>query len=176
MKIYRIILACCLVLTGYGKSDETNKENLKEPNIGQNKGFGAQLWIVDDPDFFERWNTPSEGIGFQPVNKATRGAPVFVIVTFAGPGSDEKNLCDITLDLLIENPEGEPYGEIKEGNCWKELPPPEEGQIQLSQANMGIVIEDKDPSGRYTVKAVVHDRIKDAKIELLQYFDVTEKE
>lgn len=142
------------------------------PNIGVDKGFGADLWIIEDTAFFTNWNKPSEGIEFAPVNRAKRNKPVFTIITFGGPGVNEKKLCNVSYYLLVTTPDGKKYGETLDGDCWKNLPPPAPGQIQLSRQSMKINIEDTDPSGRYIVKAIVYDRVKDAKVELTQYFDV----
>lgn len=170
----RLVLILTILL-GFSLTAFALWENKLKENVGTNKGFGAQLWIVDDPQFFERWNKPSEGFDFNSVNKAKRGVPVFIIILFANPGSNSKKLSDISCDLLVTDPSGKTYGELKDGNCWRMKSSPPEGKIQLGIDYMAVIIEEGDLNGRYTVKAVVHDHVKNAKIKLRQYFDVTKE-
>jgi hypothetical protein len=173
--IIATLIACLLPAVNFAESSQsigvTSATN-ELTHIGTDKGFGAQLWIIEDQAFFKNWNKPSKGVRLPNVNRAKRGVPVFAIILFAGPGANEKNLCDVSYYLLITTPDGKKYGETLDGDCWKNLPPPAAGQIQLSSSYVGTRIEDKYPSGRYIVKAIVYDRVKDAKVELTQYFDV----
>ena len=54
----------------------------------------------------------------------------------------------------------------------RRLEPPQKGQLQLGEQFMGVRIEPKDPLGVYTVRAKLHDRIADTKVELIQTFRV----
>ena len=55
---------------------------------------------------------------------------------------------------------------------WKDKPAPPVDVMQLSVANLGIVIEPNDPAGTYTVKARVSDLNAAQSVELVQQFVV----
>lgn len=169
----KILIAIYLLLTiSIAVAQESTSSSLEKPNIKSSGGFGAQLWLTDDPDFYKNWNKPTAGYKFSTVNNAIRGKPIFLIIYFAGPGTNEKNLCDVIVSIVVKTPDGKIYGELPNGNCWQNLPAPPKGNIQISNASMGIVIEEKDSSGRYTVEATVKDKVKNVELHLKQYFDV----
>ncbi len=141
-------------------------------NIKSEKGFGAQLLITDDKDYLEKWKTPTDGFYLHTVNSAVRGQPVFILIIFANPGVDEKGLCDINVDIKITRPDGTVSSDTKDSDCWRNMPPPPIGNIQLGKTSIGIVIEEKDPAGRWKVEAVVKDGIKNAAVRLFNHFDV----
>jgi len=144
-------------------------------NVKANKGFGAQLWLTDDTDFFKKWNTPSPVFTFSKVNVAKRGQPILVVIFITNPGVNAQGLADVTCDITVRAPNGTIYGEQKNMDCWKNLPAPPTGDIQTTQGTMGIKIEDKDMAGRYTVDVKITDNVKEAPILLEQYFDVDEQ-
>lgn len=141
-------------------------------NVKSDKGFGAQLLITDDKDYLEKWQTPTEGFYLHTVNSAVRGEPVFILIIFANPGVDEKGLCDIVADLKVTRPDGTVSSDRKDSDCWRNMPPPPAGNIQMAKTSLGIVIEEGDPAGRWKIEAVVKDRVKDAAVRLSNYFDV----
>lgn len=144
----------------------------EEKNIKADKGFGAQLWLTDDMEFVKKWNTPGAGVQLKKVNIAERGKPIQVITFFANPGVDARGLCDISSEITVYAPDRSVYGELKDVKCWKDLPAPPPGDIQMSQGTMGIMIEDKDKYGRYRVEETIKDNVKQASLFLEQYFDV----
>ena len=175
-----IPLIFCLLMTPAVSTGEENWhwQNSKgekvenETSIKTKNDFGASLLLTDDKDYMKKWEQPTNGFYIHAVHSALRKQPVFVLITFANPGADEKGLCNISADLAVKTPDGKPYGELKDANCWKNMPAPPKGNIQLSKISMGIVIEEKDPSGRYIVEAIVKDHIKNTELRLSDYFDV----
>ncbi|MDD5356046.1 MAG: hypothetical protein PHY56_05890, partial [Candidatus Omnitrophica bacterium] len=95
-----------------------------------------------------------------------------LITFFASPGVDAMGLCDISSDITVYAPDGSIYGELKDVKCWKDLPAPPSGDIQMSQGTMGIMIEKKDKTGRYRVEETIKDNVKQVSLSLEQYFDV----
>lgn len=174
-KIIFFILAGLLLnsVVAFGNDLQIVENTPSEKNIKSSNSFGAQLWLTDDQEYLKKWNQSTEGFFFHPLHSVLRGKPIFVIVLFAGqPGINDKNLCDITIDIIVKSPDGKIYGEQKNGDCWQNLPIPPKQEIQLCNSSMGIVIEEKDQSGRYTVEAIVKDKIKNIELTLEQYFDV----
>ena len=134
-------------------------------------GFGAQLWLIDDERFFTEWKKSTPGVNINPVRRAVRGKPLFAVIVFAGAGGSN-GLCNVTGDIIVQTPDGKKYGDIKDANFWQKLPPPESGQLQLGVDYLGIVIEKKDPAGKYAVKATVADKITGTVLTLATDFFV----
>jgi hypothetical protein len=138
------------------------------------KGFAAQLQIVDDQSFFENWNKPGLFVQVPVTEKAKIGIPIFPIILFANPGVGTDGKCNVTCDYIVKTPQGKTYGEHRNGNIWVNMPQPEENALQLGIDYMGISIEPKDPKGKYTVEAIVTDKIKKVRIELIQHFSTND--
>lgn len=119
-------------------------------------GFGGQLLIVEDPKaFIEEWQKP-ETPNITPVTTAKRGIILGAFVLFAGCKPDAQGKCNSEVDYALYYPDGSLYAERKAQPLWKEKPPPATN-IQLSNAILGIRMEEKDASGEYVVKAKVSD-------------------
>jgi hypothetical protein len=76
----------------------------------------------------------------------------------------EKGNCDSEVDFKLLKPDGSIYAEHSGVELWKRKPSPPRGNLQLSVANLGFKVELQDPPGKYTLRAVVHDR--NAKLDL----------
>ena len=150
-----------------------NGTNIVESAVMKAKnGFGAQIWLIDDERFFDEWNKPMPGVEVKPVKRATRGKPIFAVILFAGSAGGSNGLCNVTGDIVVRRPDGKKYGDITDANFWQKLPPPETCQLQLGVQYLGIRIETKDPSGKYTVKATVVDKITGTVLRLATDFVV----
>lgn len=154
------------------KSSQDGSGSLQTDSIKSEKGFGAQLLITDDKEYIEKWKDPEGPFKLHTVNIALRNQTVFILIIFANPGVNEKGMCDITVDFRITRPDGTISRDMKDSDCWRNMPPPPPGNIQLGKTSIGIGIDDKDLTGRWTIEAVVKDRVKNAALRLSNYFDV----
>jgi hypothetical protein len=174
-----IIAAFLMVVPVVSGEEEAWRENSQDgarkataDNIKSEKGFGAQLLITDDKDYLEKWKTPTDGFYLHTVNSAVRGQPIFILIIFANPGINEKGFCDIGADIKITRPDGTISRDLKDSDCWRNMPPPPVGNIQLGKTSIGILIDEKDLAGRWKIEAVVKDEVKKAAVQLSNYFDV----
>ena len=143
------------------------------PNAKSKKGFGAQLYLTQSPQFFEDWNKPEiPSLITLKDNKALRNVPLFTVIFFVDPSTDSKGSVDVTYDMVILKPDGSIYGEQKNAVGLKGKFVVPAHQIQLAQERMGIRIEPQDPSGSYRVEVTVHDHIKKVEIRLNTTFEV----
>jgi len=159
-----LIVALQSVVAAQAGSDATgwkkNGENIVQSSAMKAKnGFGAQIWLIDDEQFFTDWEKPTAGVRIKPVSHATRDKPIFAVIVFTGSVAGSNGLCNVTGDIIVRKPDGKKYGEITDSNFWQKLPPPRSGQLQLGVSYLGIAIEKKDPSGKYTAEATVVDKI-----------------
>ena len=138
--------------------------------------LGAMLMVTDDPDgFFERWNQPSSP-EYKPelttVSTARRGDIVMAVVVFFGCSADASGSCQSEVDFKVLYPDGSVYGDLKNGELWKDKPSPPVPNLQVSVANLMFKIEDNDPFGAYRLEAVVRDGVANQTLDLIQTLEV----
>jgi len=134
-------------------------------------GFGAQLLLTDNEQFFEDWNkegTPT----LKELKKAVRDVPILPVVLIVDPGKDDNGEAKVIYDIIVRKPDGTVYAEAKDMVGWREKYDFPAHNIQLTEEHMGIRIEPKDPSGVYTVEAIVHDKIKKIDLPLKATFEI----
>jgi hypothetical protein len=136
--------------------------------------FGAQLVFTDKPaELFSAWEKPGPAVIYSEAATATRGVPIVAVVFFAGCGPNDKGNCDATVRFQGYGPDGKPWSDPVDGELWVDKPPGK-NQMQLSFANMGIVIDPDDSLGVYKVKATVLDRVAKKTLILERTFTAVE--
>ena len=85
---------------------------------------------------------------------------------FIYPSVNKKGECDITGNLLIRQPDGKVYADIKDFEIWKNRPAPSKDSIQLAERSITIMIEDADPLGTYSIDVLVKDGVKQITLPL----------
>jgi hypothetical protein len=138
-------------------------------------GFGARLILTDKPEeLYATWQKQGAAVLFSETGRATRGLPLVAVIFFTGCAQDERGLCESTVRFTAFSPDGKPYGHPQGGDLWVRKRPPAKDGIQLGDANMGIVIEPKDPLGDYKVRAEIQDRIGKKTLVLERSFTAAE--
>ena len=143
------------------------------PNIGSARGFTAQLWMTEHEEFFQKF-AQGGAVRFDGTSDVRRDVPVFLTIFIAGPGVDASGAADVTADIVIRKPDGSVYFEGKEASCWSGKYPYSPESMQVADAKIKLRIEPKDPPGKYSVEATVHDKIKTVDLTLKKTFDVAE--
>lgn len=148
-----ILLAAAPAAAQWKKGDERVPDT---PDRKWVNSFGAHLLIVEDPRaFIEEWKKP-ETPRINPVSEVKRGIVIGAFVLFTGCKPDAQGLCNSEVDYTVYKPDGTIYAERSKQPLWKDAPPPGTN-IQLSNAILGIRMEENDPVGEYKVKAKVTD-------------------
>jgi len=138
-------------------------------------GFGAQLVLTDKPDdLFAAWEKPGPAVMLSETPTAARGLPTVGVILFAGCGANARGKCEATVRFTAETPDGKPWGEPVDGELWIDKPPADNGQMQLSVGNMGIIIDPGDPLGVYKVKGVITDEVTKKTMVLEKTFTAVE--
>src|SRR5262249_47265631 len=131
------------------------------------QGFGAQLLLVGDPKkFVEDWNKPAEIVKAPVIDTAERGKECGAFIGFTGCGEDKQGNADVVADLTLITPDGKTGADQKGMEVRQKKPGPKGKQLHLSDGAMIIKIDADDPVGTYEIRATVHDRVKDVKLEL----------
>lgn len=136
------------------------------------KGLTADLLVTNQPGtVFSRWR---EGQRLEPssVKTARRGEPVAALVLFSGCQANKQGQCDVRMSMLVEDPAGKVYGESKDSEVWVGKAPPPPGTRQLGVGYMMVLIEPKDPPGKYRIKAHITDHIAGGALDREWSFDV----
>jgi hypothetical protein len=142
-------------------------------NMKSKNGFGAQLFLTESAQFFEDWSKPeTPKLTTLEKEKARRNTPVFTAILIVDPGTDASGAANVTCDIVVRKPDGTVYGEQKDVIGWKGKYIAPAHNLQLTEGRMGIRIEPKDPSGIYTVEAIVRDNIKKVKLPLKATFEI----
>jgi len=176
------ITICFLVAVLFGASlhgeDSTawrkdGKPAADTSNMKSKKGFGAQLYLTQNAQFFDDWNKPgTPNLTELKNNRVRRKAPLFSAILFVDPGTDSKGSVDVTYDIVIRKPDGSIYGEQQDFVGLKGRSVVPAHSLQLAKERMGIQIDSQDPSGTYTVEITVHDHIKKVELPLKATFEV----
>ena len=134
--------------------------------------FGAILIVTDDPEkLMSDWQQQSE-IQVEPLIEASPGDKVAAFILFSGCKSAPDGTCKATVSFTLVKPDGSVYGEQLGAGLWEGVPVPPEGSLQLSMADLVLVIESQDPSGVYTINALVQDPSSMKTVKLEQKFTV----
>ena len=140
-------------------------------NIKASGNFGAQLYLIDDNNFFQDWRKP-ETPSITPVGLALRGQPLFTAIIFYGEARDQGGLGNVNYDVTVHRPDGSIYDKRDAMIGYQALAPTDERQLQLGRNYLSIVIGNDDPAGTYTVEVLVRDKVSRAELPLKQTFVV----
>ena len=141
-----------------------NTENI------QSKGeFGSQLWLVQGSQFFEDWRKP-ETPTIDPVTTVQRGQIISTVVIFYGTARDNKGLCNVDYDVVVKRPDGSIYNRRDAVIGWQDLAPDSSRQLMLGRNYVSVNFSVDDPSGLYTVEAVVRDNVSRQALSLKSSF------
>ena len=137
-------------------------------------GFSISLILTDKGrELFETWNKPAtQPFTIRTLDIAPRSTFLTAIVMFSGCQKDESGNCNASVDYIVYDPSNNMYGDLINGELWISRPGPEKSMSQLAMDYMGIVIEPKDPSGKYILKAIVTDHLSNRKLEVFRNFIV----
>lgn len=139
----------------------------------QQSGFGVLLAVASNPeDFMREWYSTKESYvpHLQEVNHVKRGDTVGALVFFSGC-APEGETCDAVVDFKVLAPDGSIYGEHTGNLLWPQAVP-KATVLALSQGNLFIRIEPKDPIGRYTVLVEIRSPSGKGNFRLKKYFIV----
>lgn len=138
--------------------------------------FAAQLWLVEEREFFTAWKTGRRGVSLfptvplgddgaspscpvRPRDAAAGGKPLFAVVFFAGPGQDEFGLAHVRYDLLVLRPDGGVYARQPGALGVRGWPGLSALVSQLGRDALTILPGRGDPPGFYLVEARVRDEV-----------------
>ncbi|MGH2376089.1 MAG: hypothetical protein ACRDIC_21800 [bacterium] len=174
-----MVAVLALVSAGWVAAEwkESGKVVPDQPWVKSAGEFGVQLVFTNKPEeHFATSERAVPAVVFSQAATAKRGVMIVGLIYFFGCATDNSGDCDATARFTVYNPEGKRWinPEVKE--LWVGKPPPPKGQMQLSKAHMGIVVEPGDPLGIYKVKVEVTDKIANKTLVLERTFTAIESD
>lgn len=130
--------------------------------------FCAELLLVSDPEFFEKWDRPSHVFEFHSVDRVERRNSFVAIVAFANPTLDADGNPVLTLDMRIIKPDGAVKGGIQGERAWNgpAFSPDSRDRLELTTKYLLYRVEDDDPLGLYRVEATLTDTLSNASLNM----------
>jgi hypothetical protein len=131
-----------------------------DPNVASSGQFGViQLATDDYQKLLRDWAQPDAAAHVSTVTTAKRNTPVYAFIIFRGCKADPSGACNVTVDYDAFRPDGGLYDHVGRAEVWVGKPAPPPTNIQLSAGGLGLLIENKDPLGVYTIRATVTDNV-----------------
>jgi len=147
------------------------------PSQAESGGFAVIQLASDNQDrFHAEWETSTPGADLTTPTEMVRNAPIFTFLVFTGCKPDAAGNCNVTADFHVIGPKDkgpEEYSTAKDAPVWNRKAPAK-NILFLSDASIGLTIEDKDPLGAYIVRAIVTDHIANITLKTEQTLTAVE--
>ena len=117
----------------------------------------VQLWSVDPDAFLAPWNQPDPPT-LPTTTRTARNRPIQQFIVYGGCQRDFAGQCHLSAVVTVTAPDGTPYGDPIAFDALPLSPPVAQG-FGLAPNSIGLVIEDGEQLGDYTVQLDVTDEI-----------------
>jgi hypothetical protein len=150
------------------------KAYAEPPGLLAPNKFVVEAMVIESSDeLFDQWDHPDgKNFSIVPIKIAEREKPISAIIMFKNCRANSSSECNAIADITIYDPNGNVYGQNRNGELWVGKPAPALGYSQLSRSYMGIVIEKKDPAGIYRVVVNAKDLVANTQSESNTQFEV----
>lgn len=133
------------------------------------------LFFTDKPnELFDAWNKESEGVDVDMVDEIKEDHTIVALIMFSNCTPDKKGMANVTVKYTLLGPDGSILNETGELEVWVNRPAHEKRMLELSVDYLAPHVKKKTQPGFYTVKALVHDKNSDTKLNLDRKFRVIE--
>jgi hypothetical protein len=165
MKLNHVVLAALLFSSGIGIAGESvwhDKSGKPVPDEDSRKsvaGFGGWLIITSDPDWEQKWETPSSTTpSFNTAETIKLGDRVAILIFFANPKPDVHGAMDIGCDIRVRRANGTVAVDSKDVDCASGPTGPNPTNVKLANQWLNMLAEVGDPPGKWEVDVKVRDR------------------
>lgn len=134
----------------------------------QDEFNGTLVLSADSKDFIKHLqNAKKSGKLSVPksVTETTKGKETFVFILFSGCKADSKTKkCNALVNVKVLDPKKKTFFNTNLV-LWRGKPLAK-GNLKLSAAQLGIIVEKKDPKGKYEVIATLVDKVANKTVKL----------
>jgi len=134
-------------------------------------GLGGSLLVTTDKDWREKWNTPAHTAPhFNEAKSITKGQQVFVLTFFAGARLDLDGNANLACDIDVMKPDGTPAIHQTDVVCAKGKILGGPYNTHLAAPVIGFSADVSDPTGTWTVRVALKDKLRDTVLPLKTSF------
>ena len=158
MKIAVFLIAFIFPILGFCEWVKYGGEPIPENESMKSSGnFAVHIVLTDsEPEFRKSWNSTSGIPKLKSVNSVKIGSSIAAMIIFSGCEPSSAGVCDVSVEFLLEDPNGEKSSGGK-GPVWTTAPL-QPGMQQLGLASMNMGFGPNDPVGAYKVLAKITDK------------------
>lgn len=133
----------------------------------------AMLVITDKPKLYTRkWSKDKDELPIGMVVSTTKKSKLVVaLVFFKGCGGDRYKRCDAEIKFSVFKPNGKLYAKRSGLSLWKNKVI--RSGLMLSEANLALSFDPKDPLGKYKVVVLIKDNVTKKNMTLIRYLTVS---
>jgi hypothetical protein len=156
------------MLSGVGgaKHAPTQTDSTKTVN-----GFSGMVLVTPDTDWRSKWETPSSTVpAFNTVTTIQKGTQIFILTLLGNPPMDDQGIAEVTCDMDIVRPDGTPALHEEDTPCLRGPVHTSPPQLYLAAHVLTFVGDPDDPTGKWTVRITLNDKVKKTVIPLKTSF------
>ena len=156
---------------------DSNGKPMQETEATKSKdGFAGSLLVTTDEDWQAKWDTPPQTKpSFKLAETVPYGKKVFVLTFFSNPKPDEQGNANVRCDLRIEAPSGKVTLDQKDVTCFAGKIAGSPYNLYLSAPVIAFSGDPGDPVGKWEVRVVLRDAVRDVALPLKTSFGLKEK-
>jgi hypothetical protein len=168
-----VVLVAALLAVAAARAQDKPSASLPshiDTSQGASGRFRAKLLLIDNEAAFNRDWATGRLQEIKSVHRIVRDKRLTALIVFDGCTPDRKDKCNARVDYKVLRPDGSVYAQVLGNELWSNRKPPAPGRLQVGVSVARIRIENKDPLGRYTVRARVWDLNSNDKLVLQTHF------
>ncbi|HYP82060.1 hypothetical protein [Variovorax sp.] len=140
------------------------------PNRKSAGGFGSWLLVTPDADWKQKWEKPSgAGPSFREASVVKRGQKVFVMIVLGNPALRDGQ-ADVGCAVEVLKPDGQAALRQNDIACLRGAVSGGPRSLYLATPVLGFQGQKGDPTGVWTVRTLVRDKIRGAQLLLATQF------
>lgn len=156
------LLALLLVAIAGSAAASVKDQPAAQAPIGRDRAVVGELTVVqiatDNTDrLLAEWAQPTPP-NLRTTTRTERNKPIHSFVIVGGCRRDELGNCDVVANFDVIDPDGAAYARQADVTVLKGPAPGPAVALRLSQASLGLIVEDGEKLGGYLVKVEVIDR------------------
>jgi hypothetical protein len=170
-----LLLVIAITLPASAQWRENEKPAPDTPWAKSDGDFGAMFAFTDKPDeLYAAWEKEGPGVRWSQTSTAARNIPIAGVIFFTGCAANADGNCDLIARFTTFTPSEKQWGDPVDAEIWVGHPPSAGNALQLSQGNMGLIVDPGDELGTYTTKVELTDRVSKKKMRLERQFTAVE--
>lgn len=151
----------------------TGNEKLEDADFKRQDDFIIAMMIIGNyEDVIKQQKESKLAIKFKSKSKIKKGEGADIVFDISGCAPNRNDFCEVYADVICFDSNQKVYFEAKNMPLSVDTIKPKKNMFFLSDASLKFRSEEKDPLGKYLMKARVKDKISGKKVDLSIQFDI----